>query len=138
MLQARIQGFPFDLYSSNWFNMLWNFCSFHNSTLNERVSMSDTMPEILILIAPIFAIGQLVATPNALSQLTNEDISSGLNRHCSGDWGDLDKHDLDANNRALVEGTRMFSAYDSKQGIRFWIITEWDRSVTTILLPQDY
>jgi len=50
----------------------------------------------------------------------------------------LDDEDKDANNRALEQGTRLLSAYESKQGTRFWIITEWDRSVTTILLPEDY
>jgi hypothetical protein len=100
--------------------------------------MTDPLHEILLVINPKFPIGQLVATPNALSELTSEDISSALSRHCSGDWGNLDQHDIDENNRALEKGTRLFSAYDSKQGVRFWIITEWDRTITTILLPQDY
>jgi hypothetical protein len=85
-----------------------------------------------------FRLGHLVATPNALSQLTDKDILSGIQRHQSGDWGDLDEHDREANNRALTEGTRLLSAYRASNGVKFWIITEADRSVTTVLLPEDY
>ena len=86
----------------------------------------------------LFPLGQLVATPNALAHIAREDIDAAIARHVCGDWGSLDDDDKDANNRALEQGTRLLSAYESKQGIRFWIITEWDRSVTTILLPEDY
>jgi hypothetical protein len=88
--------------------------------------------------APKFLFGRTVATPNALNQIPNEEILTALGRHVRGDWGTVDAEDWKSNDRALVEGTRLLSAYDSKQGIRFWIITEWDRSVTTILLPEDY
>jgi hypothetical protein len=88
--------------------------------------------------APKFMFGRTVATPNALNQIPNDEILSALDRHVRGDWGTLDPEDRRANDRALAEGNRLLSAYDSKQGIRFWIITEWDRSVTTILLPEDY
>jgi len=100
--------------------------------------MTGPLPDILFIIEPKFPIGQLVATPNALSELTSEDISSALSRHCSGDWGNLDKHDIAENNLALEKGTRLLSTYVSTKGVRFWIITEADRSLTTILLPQDY
>jgi hypothetical protein len=88
--------------------------------------------------APKFLFGRTVATPNALNQIPNDEILTALSRHVRGDWGTLDAEDWSANERALAEGTRLLSAYDSKQGIRFWIITEWDRSVTTVLLPEDY
>ena len=100
--------------------------------------MTDPLAELLILIIPKFPIGHLVATPNALSQLTQADISSALNRHCNGDWGDLDDEDKLANNRALIEGTRLLSAHHGEENVKFWIITESDRSVTTILMPEDY
>jgi len=85
-----------------------------------------------------FSMGQVVITRNALNTLTQADVMTGLGRHARGDWGDLDKHDWQANERALKEGTRLFSAYHANDGTKFWIITEWDRSVTTVLLPEDY
>ncbi len=58
--------------------------------------------------------------------------------HIVGDWGDVDEHDRAQNERALQEGTRLLSVYRSTGGVKFWIITEADRSVTTVLLPEDY
>lgn len=86
----------------------------------------------------VFRLGRVVATPNALGRLTNDDILSGLQRHQAGDWGSLTDDDRVANDRALTEGSRIFSAYEAVNGTRFWIITEADRSVTTVLLPEDY
>ena len=85
-----------------------------------------------------FRLGRIVATPNALSHLTQDDILAGIQRHQSGDWGDVDEHDRQANDQALVEGTRLFSVYHSTTRLKFWIISEADRSVTTVLLPEDY
>jgi hypothetical protein len=90
------------------------------------------------LASPRFALGHIVATPNALQRLTNEDILNGIGRHQAGDWGDVDEDDRQANERALVEGTRLFSVYHAANGIKFWIITEADRSSTCVLLPEDY
>ena len=100
--------------------------------------MCEPLPELLILVVPKFPIGNLVATPGVLERVPQEELQTALTRHASGDWGALDKEDRDANDRALAEGTRLLSAYESKNGIRFWIITEWNRSVTTILLPEEY
>jgi len=85
-----------------------------------------------------FRLGQIVSTPNALSQLTLEDILAAIQRHEAGDWGEVDAHDRAANDHALRDGTRLFSVYRSASGVKFWIITEADRSSTTILLPEDY
>jgi hypothetical protein len=85
-----------------------------------------------------FRLGHVVSTPNALSQLSQEDILMAIRRHQSGDWGDLDTEDKAANDRALVERTRVFSVYRSALGVKFWLITETSRRVTTILLPEDY
>jgi hypothetical protein len=85
-----------------------------------------------------FPFGRLVATPNALNQIPNDEILCALARHARGDWGTLDAEDLESNERALKLGGRLFSAYHSIQKTKFWIITEADRSVTTILLPEDY
>jgi hypothetical protein len=79
-----------------------------------------------------------VSTANALSQLTIEDILTGIQRHQAGDWGNVCEYDREANNRALIEGTRLLSVYHASNGMKFWIITEADRSVTTVLLPEDY
>ena len=85
-----------------------------------------------------FPMGRLVATPNALSQIGQDDITSALRRHLSGDWGELDSEDRDANEQALIHGTRLLSAYHDANGTKFWIITEADRASTTLLMPEDY
>ena len=61
-----------------------------------------------------------------------------LQRHVAGDWGEVCAEDKQSNDHALVEGTRILSAYRAADGTKFWIITEADRSVTTVLLPEDY
>src|SRR5687767_8521708 len=85
-----------------------------------------------------FALGKLVATPNALQHVTPEDSIAALRRHMSGDWGDVSDEDKAANDIALIEETRLLSAYCTQGGVRFWVLTEADRSATTILLPEDY
>lgn len=85
-----------------------------------------------------FAFGRLVATPNALSNIPNDEIPAALSRHLQGDWGEMDSHDWQSNERALRQGGRLFSQYHSTTGVKFWIITEADRSATTVLLPEDY
>jgi hypothetical protein len=84
-------------------------------------------------------LGKVVATPGALKLLSDagEDAFNYLARHASGDWGDLCGFDSRQNERALRVGERIFSSYGTPAG-RIWVITEADRSVTTILLPEDY
>lgn len=88
----------------------------------------------------LFELGQVVATPGALQALeeASQIPEEFLLRHVSGDWGDLDEHDRRENELALEKGFRLFSAYQTSNGVRIWVITEWDRSVTTILLPEEY
>ncbi len=86
---------------------------------------------------PRFPLGRLVATRNALNRLDPLEISRAIVRHVTGDWGDLCPEDIRSNEEALIHGGRLLSAY-GKSDRRFWIITEADRSVTTILLPEDY
>ena len=86
----------------------------------------------------ILRIGRIVATPNALNSITQDDILLGIQRHQAGDWGNVTEDNRTANDRALVKGTRILSAYVAANGTKFWLITEADRSVTTILLPEDY
>ena len=87
---------------------------------------------------PKFTLGLVCATPGALTTLATLEITTGLLRHQRGDWGDLSQEDIDENERSLREGSRLLSAYQSAGGAKFWIITEWDRSVTTVLLPSEY
>jgi len=85
-----------------------------------------------------FPLGRTVATPGALQDLTHDDIIAALTRHSQGDWGDLDEPDLAANERALLTEGRLFSVYTSASHVRFYVITECDRSATTVLLPHEY
>jgi hypothetical protein len=84
-----------------------------------------------------FLLGFLAITANASMQLTTEEVLAALKRHASGDWGDLCPEDALANDDALANGGRLFSAY-GHGACHFWVITEADRSVTTVLLPDDY
>jgi hypothetical protein len=90
--------------------------------------------------SPKFSLGQIVATPGALRAFaeSREEPFSFLYRHASGDWGELDAEDQKENELSLSEGFRLLSAYRLKTGERLWIITEADRSVTTLLLPEEY
>ena len=85
-----------------------------------------------------FRLGRIMTTPNALESLTHDDILTGIQRHQAGDWGDVEEDDHKANERALIAGTRLWSVYHAHNRLRFWIITEADRSATTVLLPEDY
>ena len=93
--------------------------------------------------AAILRIGTTVTTPGIdellkSKALRHDDLIYALRRHASGDWGDVPDEDWEENNRSLAAGYSILSAYTDRLGIRFWIITEGDRSVTTILLPDEY
>jgi hypothetical protein len=89
--------------------------------------------------APFFPLGQVVATPGAIALMEAARIDPGemLRRHQSGDWGDLDEEDWRENDYAVSRVLRIFSAY-GKPPDRLWVITEADRSVTTLLRPDEY
>jgi hypothetical protein len=84
--------------------------------------------------------GQVVATPGAHAALeaSGESFLSYLERHLSGDWGDVDAEDAQENELSLKHGWRLLSAYSLKSGTKIWAITEGDRSSTCILLPEEY
>jgi hypothetical protein len=86
----------------------------------------------------VFRLGRIVTTSNALECLTRQDILEGIRRHQAGDWGEVPLDQAETNDRALVAGTRIISVYRAANGPRFWIITEADRSATTVLMPEDY
>lgn len=85
-----------------------------------------------------FPLGRVVITANAERELVHDDVAAALNRHAAGDWGECGTEDWNENELSLREGFRLFSVYRDRLGLKFWIITEADRSVTTILLPSDY
>ena len=88
----------------------------------------------------IFGMGQIVATPGALRELAAQGVNEWayIRRHAIGDWGELCDEDKAANEAALQDGERLFSHYNLPDGSHVWVITEADRSVTTILLPEEY
>lgn len=85
-----------------------------------------------------FQLGRVTVTAHAQDILSGTDINTGLARHQSGDWGEVSKSDWRANDSALKAGNRILSAYTGRGGRRFWIITEADRSYTTVMMPEDY
>ncbi len=89
---------------------------------------------------PKFALGQIVATPGAIVALEFNGISalSLLQRHYRGDYGELCEEDKQANEFAIVNGERILSVYTLADGQRLYIVTERDRSVTTILAVDEY
>jgi hypothetical protein len=87
-----------------------------------------------------FQLGQIVITANAHETLPAEDVLDALIRHSACDWGDVGEEDRQENELSLLEGFRLFSVYQTSElpPRKFWIITEADRSATTVLLPEDY
>lgn len=87
-----------------------------------------------------FPLGAVVATPGALEALETAGHSPTefLSRHVAGDWGEVGSEDGRLNDEAVASGERILSAYRTKAGEKIWIITEADRSATTILLPSEY
>jgi hypothetical protein len=91
-----------------------------------------------ILGDPQFELGDIALTKGAAEMAHNGLlVDLYLDRHWRGDWGDLDQEDVEANEQAIVHGDRVLSAYNTALG-RIWIITEADRSSTTILTPDEY
>jgi len=89
---------------------------------------------------PKFPLGQVVATPGALAALSEAGQSPNefIRRHAVGDWGELDDDDRRENERSLRDDCRLLSAYRLRDGTKIWVITEADRSATTLLLPEEY
>jgi hypothetical protein len=94
----------------------------------------------MVMTAARFPLGQVVATPGALRALSEAGQSPQelLRRHNAGDWGELDEEDQNENELSVANGFRILSAYRLRNDTRIWIITEADRSATTLLLPEEY
>ena len=90
--------------------------------------------------AALFSTGQIVATPGALSALADAGANpvALLDRHQMGDWGEVPAEDAAENEYALLHGFRIMSSYRLETGTRLWVLTEADRSLTTLLLPSEY
>ena len=98
--------------------------------------------DVELVDGPLFTLGQIVVTTALLSELEAAGIDESVladvvRRHVGGDWGELSSEDYASNDEALVNGDRILSQYRLGP-IRCWAITEWDRSVTTLLRPEDY
>jgi hypothetical protein len=87
-----------------------------------------------------FPLGQIVATPGAIQAMQDAGQTAAvfLDRHAACDWGELSRQDKTLNDEAVDGEARILSAYRTSKGVRLWIITEADRSATTILLPEEY
>lgn len=83
-------------------------------------------------------LGKLVATPGAIEEVNQVEMRKAIIRHQNGDWGNVCEEDKQANDEAAEQEDRILSSYKTENGTKFWIITEADRSVTTILLPEEY
>jgi hypothetical protein len=89
---------------------------------------------------PLFPLGRIVATPGALAALerAKQPAACFVSRHAIGDWGELEPTDVAENEYSVTHGFRLLSSYSTDAGDRLWIITEADRSATTLLLPEEY
>src|SRR5215470_5188104 len=102
--------------------------------------MSNAEPKVLQKQAQLFPLGQIVATPGALEALeaSHQSPAEFLERHAKGDWGELSADDIAENEFSLKNGFRLLSSYLTATGQKLWVITEEDRSLTTLLLPNEY
>ncbi len=87
---------------------------------------------------PRFRMGRLIITSGAAEALSSDDVLDALARHLSGDWGNVGEADWEYNDEALKRRSQILSSYQAHDGTRFWILTEHDRSVTTILTSEQY
>jgi hypothetical protein len=93
--------------------------------------------KIQITVNTRFNLGQLCITQNVANTMPSDEILKALERHAAGDWGLVDQATWEQNDQAMRNGKRLSSVYQSSAGQRFWIITEANRSTTTVLLPED-
>ena len=99
------------------------------------------MLDITTQTSPLFSMGRLCATPGALAliqELGEPSMQSLIQRHLVGDWAEMAQEDQATNHYAIRCGARIFSSYALKTDAKVWIITESDRSLTTVLLPSEY
>jgi|GEM_PF-130415 len=107
-----------------------------------KCSKSNTFVEVQLdfegIPVPKFPLGNIVTTRGVIAEIPLLDTMKALLQYSQGDWGILCDEDKAANDAALRDGDRILAAYLDRNSTKFWIITEWDRSVTTLLLPEEY
>lgn len=106
-----------------------------NKTPQQAAGSGNTPPAAQ---GPRFPLGRLLITPNAQQRLNPDDVHNCIDRHAAGDWGECGAADREENDRSLQRQRRILSVYRDRRGTKFWVITEADRSATTVLLPEDY
>ncbi|TWT44353.1 hypothetical protein RAS1_07670 [Phycisphaerae bacterium RAS1] len=148
---------PFNLYKENWFvctEHLIRWCASYNvfDHLDGEWDAAEVMERFLSKYREIppseadlppdttlkLGLGRTVITPAAQEALNADDVQTSLGRHASGDWGDTHPQDALANDVAMVRGDRLLSVFHDRARTAFWVVTEANRSVTTVLLPEDY
>jgi hypothetical protein len=126
------------LLEVHWHEVAETFLEIDEETSEGQIATSQELSEEPRIEASRFSLGRVVTTSNALHALEAEDVSAALVRHAGGDWGECSPDDWKENELSLQEGFRLFSVYRSAKGVKFWVITEADRSSTTVLLPDEY
>lgn len=87
---------------------------------------------------PLFRVRQVAVTRGADAALSEDDLLVGLIRHVQGDWGAIGEEERQRNEQALLFGERLFSRFVSENGVTYWLVTEPNRCLTTILLPEEH
>jgi hypothetical protein len=85
-----------------------------------------------------FPLGPIIPSPGVTQKIPESEVLLAIQRHALQDWGDVCAEERHANDEALEESNRLLSVYHSSEGEEFWVITEWNRSATTVLLPEEY
>jgi len=107
----------------------------------EEAEDAQSLGKVLKMLLPVerkFELGRIVATPAIADLLSSREVTNALARHARGDWGDVSPVDWMDNETSLQDGHRLMSVYHAEDETPFWVVTEADRSVTTILLPEEY
>jgi hypothetical protein len=144
LYETRSNKMIFNLLTPNGFMSLTDYTtdggSDDDTDGNDYVDYAKTSASVVPPVTPdaLFQMGRTVVTANANESLSDADIRNALALHQSGKWGNIGFNDYRENNNALKNGSRILSAYVSGGGEKFWVLTEADRSCTTILMPDEY
>ena len=106
--------------------------------ISDETDQDSKQKVVFVSEKPLFELGQLLMTPGVNDAIDIGTRIYALVQHSAGNWGDVVEEDKQANDEAVENDGRIFSAYSSNDGTKFWVITEADRSSTTLLLPSEY
>ena len=104
----------------------------------EMSATANPASMVTSLKVPKLNLGRIVITSNALSVLAMDEVNAALRRHQAGDWGNVCAEDWKSNDRSCRDLGMVLSVYESAKGIRFYVITDPDHEISTVLLPEDY